>query len=150
MSATGIALGGHPQGTGESFEARFDDVVRIDASELANMQGHTAVVDDRLVKFADELGVVGANPLGWDVEAKTEVGSSRKIEDHLDKGFVEGGKEMAKAGDTLAVAEGFGEGLAEDDPSVFVGVVIVDVQVAVGNDVEVEQAVGADLSEHVV
>lgn len=57
---------------------------------------------------------------------------------------------MAKADDALAVAEGLVEGHAEGDADVFVGVVVVDFEVAGGLDVEVKEAVGGDLVEHVV
>lgn len=57
---------------------------------------------------------------------------------------------MAKADDAFAVAEGLVEGHAEGDADVFVGVVVVDFEVAGGLDVEVEEAVGGDLVEHVI
>jgi hypothetical protein len=52
--------------------------------------------------------------------------------------------------DAAPVAQGLGQGLAEGDAHVFVGVVIVDVGVAPGADLQVDQPVAADLVEHVV
>ena len=57
---------------------------------------------------------------------------------------------MAVAFDATLVAEGVLEGLAEGEPDVFDGVVIVDVGVAVASDAEAEAAVLGDVVEHVV
>jgi uncharacterized protein YqfA (UPF0365 family) len=43
-----------------------------------------------------------------------------------------------------------GQGLAEGDAHILVGVVVVDVGVALGADLQIDQAMAADLVEHVV
>jgi hypothetical protein len=57
---------------------------------------------------------------------------------------------VAVAAQALLVAERLGKRLAERDADVFDGVVGIDVQVALGFDFEVDQAVAGDLVEHVV
>ena len=57
---------------------------------------------------------------------------------------------MAVAADALFVANGLGKGLAQGDADVFHRVVGVDVQIAHGADVEVDQAMAADLVQHVL
>ena len=57
---------------------------------------------------------------------------------------------MAVAADARLVAERLGDRLAERDADVLDRVVRVDVQVALGLDLEVEHAVARDLVEHVV
>ena len=66
------------------------------------------------------------------------------------EGFVHGQDEVAGAVDAFAVAEGFGEELAEDDADVFDGVVLVDVEIAIGFELEVEAAVFGEELQHVV
>ena len=56
----------------------------------------------------------------------------------------------AVAVDAALVAEGLLEGLAEDDADVFDGVVGVDLQIALGLDLQIDQAVAAEQVEHVV
>jgi hypothetical protein len=57
---------------------------------------------------------------------------------------------MAVAADALLVAHRLGHRLAQRDAHVFDRVVAVDVQVAFGLDVQVDQAVAGDLVQHVV
>ena len=57
---------------------------------------------------------------------------------------------MAEAADAAPVGQGLGQGLAQGDPHVLVGVVVVDVGVAPGGDLQIQQAVTGELVEHVV
>lgn len=57
---------------------------------------------------------------------------------------------MAVAADAFLVADRLVHGLAQRDADIFHRVVGVDVQVAGGVDVEVDQAVPGDLIEHVI
>ena len=65
--AAAIGFRGHAQGTGKGFKAGFDDVVGVDAVELAQVQGHLGLVDHGHEKFPHQLGVVGADALCGDV-----------------------------------------------------------------------------------
>ena len=57
---------------------------------------------------------------------------------------------MPEAMDAAPVTEGLGQGLAHGDAHVFVGVVIVDVGVAAGPDLQIHQPVAGQLVEHVI
>ncbi|ESA35351.1 hypothetical protein N836_11635 [Leptolyngbya sp. Heron Island J] len=57
---------------------------------------------------------------------------------------------MAKADDAFAVTKGLVEGHAKGDADVFVGVVVVDFEVALSLDIEIEEAMGGNLMEHVI
>jgi uncharacterized protein YqfA (UPF0365 family) len=52
--------------------------------------------------------------------------------------------------DAAPIAKGLGQGLAYGDTHVLVGVVVVDVGVANGADLQVDQAMAGELVEHVV
>src|SRR6185437_7513051 len=54
------------------------------------------------------------------------------------------------AADALAVAERLGQALAEHDARILGRVMVVDVQVALGAQRDVDQAVAAELLEHMV
>jgi hypothetical protein len=54
------------------------------------------------------------------------------------------------AANTLLVAHGLGKSLAERDAHIFHRVVAIDVQIALGIDIEIDQAVAGDLVQHVV
>lgn len=150
VGAAGIDFDGHAEGAGEGFEGGFNDVVGVDPGALGDVEGELAMVDDRHEKLAHQLRIVSADALGGNLQAITEVGPSGKVEHYFDEGFVKGGDEMAEAVNPFAIAQGLGQGHAEGNPHIFVGVVVVNFPIAVGVDVEVYQAVGGDLMEHVV
>ena len=83
MGSTGIDFSGHTHGTGKGFEGGFDDVVRVDTVQLPDMQGHEAMVNNGHKKFADELGVVGANALGGNFETIGEVWATGEVQGDL-------------------------------------------------------------------
>ena len=49
-----------------------------------------------------------------------------------------------------AALEGPGQGLTEGDAHILIGVVVIDVGIAGGLDVQIEKAMAADLVEHVI
>lgn len=52
MGTAGINFGGHAHGAGKGFEGSFDNVVGVNAVELADVEGHQAMVDDGHEEFA--------------------------------------------------------------------------------------------------
>ncbi len=78
------------------------------------------------------------------------MGPAVAVEGHLHQRLIEGRDEIAEAMDATPLAQGLGQGLAEGDADVLIGVVVVDVGVALGLNLQVDQAVAADLVEHVV
>ena len=114
------------------------------------MQGEAGVVGHGGEELLHQFGVVAADFLGWNLEAKAQVGPAGAIEGHLHQGLIQGRHKVAKAVDAAPVGEGLGEGLANGDAHVFVGVVVVDVGVALGADLQIQEPVAGDLVEHVV
>ena len=114
------------------------------------MQGEAGVVGHRYVELLHQLGVVAADLVSGDREAPAQVRPTRAIQGHLHQGLIEGRQEVPEAVDAAAVPKGLGEGLPEGDAHVLVGVVVVDVGVARGADLQIDQAVTADLVEHVI
>ncbi len=125
-------------------------MVGINTSELADVQGEATVVDHGHEKFLDQLGVVAADSLGWNHQAVGEVGPAGAIQGHLHQRLIEGRHEMAKALDATAIAQGLGQGLADGNTHVLVAVVIIDVGVAAGTDLQVEEPVAGELMQHVI
>lgn len=79
-----------------------------------------------LQTVSDHLGAQITDLLA--LEAKVDHGprTAGEIDDGPGEGFVEGGVAAAEAGERLAGAEGFGEGRAEGEESIFRGVVVVN------------------------
>lgn len=83
MGTAGIDLGSHAHGASKCLKGSLDDVVGVDAIELADMKGHEAVVDDGHEEFAYQLGVVGADALGGDFKTVGKVGATGEVEGDL-------------------------------------------------------------------
>src|SRR5919199_2306995 len=68
-AATGIDLHCHPDCPCKCLERRFNDVVRVDPIELADVQRHLAMVHHRYKELPHQLGVESANTLGRNFQA---------------------------------------------------------------------------------
>jgi hypothetical protein len=79
-----------------------------------------------------------------------QVGPVGGVERHPGQRLVHRHQGLAVAADALALAERLGHRLAEGDAAVLGGVVEVDMQVALGLQRDVDQAVAGKLFEHVV
>ena len=79
-----------------------------------------------------------------------ESGAAAEIDGDEGEGFVHGEDEVAGAIDALAIAQRFGEQLAQHDAYVFHGVVLIDVEIAIGFEGEVEASVFGEQLQHVV
>ena len=77
-------------------------------------------------------------------------GTSAEIEGDDGQSLIHRQHEVAGAIDAAAVAERFREKLAEYDAGVFDGVMLVDVEIAFGGEVQIECAVLGEQLEHVV
>jgi hypothetical protein len=98
----------------------------------------------------DELGVQSADHAGLERHPHVQPGAAGEVDHHPAQRFVERHIGVAVAAQTAFVAHRQRHRLAHRDAHVFHGVVAVDVQVALGIDLQVDQAVAGDLVEHVV
>ena len=114
------------------------------------MQGCRCVIDKALEEFMDQIDVEAANPRTQEVDPVLDSRTPGKIDDNARQGFVQGYVGMAVAHDALLVTKRLLEGLAKRNADIFDGVVIVDVQIAVGADFKIEGAVARDLFEHML
>ena len=57
---------------------------------------------------------------------------------------------MSVTAQSFFIAHGFGNGLAQSDADIFNGVMPIDVQVTLGLDVQIDEAMACNLIEHVV
>ena len=139
------------KGFGGRFENRFGNVVSVRAVGNGDVQIHFRVLCDAFEKFFDQLGRKSPGH-GFAIQrsVENERCPAGKIEGDLGERFIHGNNRPAVAVDASLIAERFFDGLTEDNPYVFDRVVSVDVQVAVGFDVEIDQAVASQKVEHVV
>ena len=73
-----------------------------------------------------------------------------EVDHHARQRFIERHVGVAVATDAFLVADGFGKGLPQSDTDVFHRVVVVDMQVALADNIQVDQPVTGDLVQHVL
>jgi hypothetical protein len=125
-------------------------VMRVLAAQVVDVQGHKSVVHKALEEFKRQLAVELTNHAALERHVHDEARTTREINHHAAERFVERHIGMAVAANAFFVAHSFGKRLAQGDAHVFHSVMTVDVQVALGLDVEVNQTMTCDLVEHVV
>src|SRR5688572_21372314 len=87
--------------------------------------------------------------LAVDRRFENEERATGEIDDDARECFVERHVRRAEAADAALVAEGGGEGFAEDEAGVFDGVVVIDEGVAGGDHIEIDLTVARDHFQHV-
>src|ERR1019366_6013600 len=107
-------------------------------------------MDEAAEEILGEFGLEVAHQAHLDQVLVDQGGTSAEIDGDHGEGLVHGHDEIAGAVDALAIAQRFGEQLAEHDADVFHGVVLVHVEIALGLQGEVEAAVLGEQLQHVV
>ena len=124
--------------------------MRIHSIQLADVQGEAAVVGHGHEELLHQLGVITADLLGRDLQAVAQVRTAAAIQRHLHQRLIQRRHEVPEAVDAAPLSKRLGQGLAHGDAHILIGVVVVDVGVARGLNLQVDQAVAADLVEHMV
>ena len=125
-------------------------MVGVDAAQVVDMQRDPGVIDEAAEEFEEQVDVEFADARTGVVNVVFQSRPSRQVDHHARQRLVERHVGVTVATDALLVAERLREGLPERDPGVFHRVMGVDVQIALGLDVQIDQAVARDLVEHVV
>src|SRR3990172_2167343 len=145
-----VDLDGRAQRAGEALEAGFDDVVRVRPVQILDMQGQAGMLGKSLEPFLEQLGVHVAELGPRQRHLPDQIGPVRGVERAPRQRFVHRDQGVTIAPDAAPVAERLRDGLAEDDAGVLGGVVEIDVQVALGLQLHVDEAVARQLFQHVV
>jgi hypothetical protein len=76
--------------------------------------------------------------------------ASGAIKNHLHQRFIQRCHKVTKAVDPATITQGLREGLTERNPNVLIGVMVVNVRIAICRDLQIDQAMAADLMQHVI
>ena len=105
---------------------------------------------ERLEGMVDELERQAADPFAAERQVDDRVRPAAEVQHGADERLVHRHRALPKPGDPRAIAERLGERRSDDERDVLDGVVLVDLQVAIGGHGEVEQAVMGHRPEQVV
>jgi hypothetical protein len=124
--------------------------VGVAALKAIDVQCRRCVIGESLEELVDQVDVELANTRTQELDPVLDPGTAGEINNHARQRFVQWHIGVAVAHDALLVAKRLFESLSERDAYVFDRMVIIDVQIAAGADVEIECAVACDLLEHVL
>ena len=109
-----------------------------------------AVRENEFERVLDELERQAAGPFAAERQVDDGIRTAADVDDRVGERLVHRDRALPEAGDPGSIAERLGERRAEDEGDVLDRVVLVDLEVAVGADGEVEQAVVGERAEQVI
>ncbi len=114
------------------------------------MQGHRGMVDEALEKLMEQVDIELADAGAGEIDVIFQTGPAGEIYHHAGQRFIERHVGLAVTAQTLFVAERPGKGLTQGDADVLDAVMVVDMPVAAGNDLQIDETMTGYLVEHVV
>jgi hypothetical protein len=150
VTESGVDAARGVEGSAQCFEERLDFVVVVAAVLNTGMQIHATVVGDTLKEMEEQVGTERTHPGRNKLGIEDAVGTPAEIDGHKPQGLVHWHIAMGGTHDATPVAECFVDGLPEADTDILGGVMIIDVQIAVGGDGDVELSVFGHQGQHMV
>src|SRR5258705_6521552 len=134
----------------QPLEARLRDVVIVRAIERLDMQRDAGIHREGVKPLLDQLGIEGADLVARELGAEHQEGAAQYVDRDAGEGLVHRRLGVGIAGDAPHVAERLLDRLAERDADVLGGVMVVDMQVALGLDRDVDARMARQEVEHMV
>jgi len=125
-------------------------MVRILTTQVVDVQRHQCVIGKTLEKFMRQVNIEGADHRALERHMEFQSGATRQIHHHARQCFVERHIGVTIAAQSFLVAHRFRKGLTEGDADIFHRVVRINVQIALGFDLQIHHAMARDLIEHVI
>ena len=125
-------------------------MVAVEAMQLIQMQGDAAMRAQGLKKFAQQFAIKAADPLGWQVDPPNQIGPRRQIQCTAHQRIIHWQQAAAIALNAFFVAHRLYKRLSQRDASIFDGVMIVYMMIALGADRQVEHRMTGQLIKHMI
>lgn len=138
------------QGPGGGLEAAFGDVVVVLAIDVLDMQAHAAIAREGMEELLEEFGIHLADLVTAEVHLPDKIGALAEVDGGAGQRLVHRDIGMAEARDAGKIAEGFCDGLADDDAGVLDRVVEVDMGITLAAYFQVDQRVARQAVQHVI
>jgi len=138
------------KGSRSRFEDRLGDVVVVAAVRDRHVEIHPGIRAKGLEKLLNQFNRKLPDRLSRKLHLEHERRPTRKIDGYLGKALIHRHDRPAIAIDATLIAKRFFEGLADHDSHVFNGVVVIDLQIPLGFNVQIDQAVTRQQVQHVV
>ena len=119
------------------------------ATQVVDVQRRRGMVGESLEELVDQVDVELPDPGTPEVDAVLDSRAPGKVDHHARQGLIQRHIGMPVTHDPLLVAQRLLERLPQGDADVFDAMVIVDMQIAFGTDIDIKTAMAGNLLEHV-
>lgn len=134
----------------QGFKYPFDTVVRISAISKIYVKCNTRIYRQCLHEFFRQLDVESPQTSLGQVCVKNEKGPAAEIHRNLGQCLIHGNNRMPIAPDSFGCAHSLEKGFAKAYAHIFYGMVGVNMEVADGLDVQIEQPVAGQVIQHMI
>ncbi|OQA31659.1 MAG: hypothetical protein BWY57_02288 [Betaproteobacteria bacterium ADurb.Bin341] len=125
-------------------------MVRIQAAQIVDMQGHARVIDQPLKEFTRQIDLELSDQRTGKLDMEFQSRPAGEVDHHARQRFVERHISITVAGQPFLVTPGLGQRLAQRDADILDRMMRVNLQIPLGLDIEVNQPMPRHLIEHVV
>ncbi len=125
-------------------------MVGVLAAQIIDVQSHLRMIDETLKEFMRKIDIEAADHRTFERNVEFEPGAAGKIHDYPRERFIQWNIGVAIAAYAFLVADGFGKRLTQRDADILDRVMRIDMQVALGADVEIDQPVARNLVQHMI
>jgi hypothetical protein len=134
----------------ETLENSFDLVMTRSSVEDLDVEIRAGMIYEAAEEILHQFRLKIAYHPDSNFVAVDQRRASAQVERDHGQRFIHGHDEVTRSVDAFAIAESFGEKLTQYDADIFHGVVLVDIQVAGGLQLQIESAVFRKQLQHVI
>ena len=125
-------------------------MVRILTTQVVDVQRDQSVIGQPLKELVRQIDIESANHGALEINMKFKPRTPRKVDHNTRQGFIERHIGVAVAAQTFLVAERLGQRLTDRDTDILDRVMRVDMQIALGFDLKINQTMTGNLIKHVI
>lgn len=119
-------------------------------TQIIDVQRHARMIDQTMEKLREQINIELTDHRPRKIAMHLQARTSGEINHHPRQRLVKRHIAMSVASQPLLVAPGLGQGLAERDADIFHRMMGIDVQIAFGVDIQINQTMTRDLIKHVI
>jgi hypothetical protein len=108
------------------------------------------VIDEALKEFLDQIHIKITDAVAHEFAIEHQTGAAGNVQHHASQGLIQGYVSVTVAAQSFLVAHCLIKRLTQRDADVFHGVMRIDVQIALGQNIQIQQTMPGNLVEHVI
>lgn len=141
---------GASQGSPNSLEYGLNHMMAVSSIEEVDVKGDPPVVTEGPEELLHQFEIKGPDSGPSQFHMKDEAGSHGEIQGHRGQRLIHRGKSHPVSVNPFCLSQGLSNRLSKADAHIFHGMMVIDVEIALGVNGEVHAAVMSKETEHVI